>query len=145
MNGPTILDGLHNSRCSKHDHWACFFIREHLNKALRYSQDSRIQNYATKGPEFFKATLYSGIMLLGSPHDLELWSKWILQVILEYVLRRPKCKNEEIIVCLSMQILAHLKLSGYNENCRIQDCADHIELQGRSYTGSSFVDCEVSL
>ena len=59
MYGPTILDGLHNSRCSNHDCWAYFFIREHLNKALRYSQNRRILNYATKITKFFKAPSYS--------------------------------------------------------------------------------------
>ena len=27
MNGPTILDGLHNSRCGNHDSWAHFFYQ----------------------------------------------------------------------------------------------------------------------
>ena len=62
MNGPTILDGLHNSRCGNHD-GSAYFLSENINKALWYSRDSRIQNYTTEIPEFFKVTLYSQITL----------------------------------------------------------------------------------
>ena len=30
MKGPTILDGLHNSRCGNHDRWAYFFLSEDI-------------------------------------------------------------------------------------------------------------------
>jgi len=32
MNGPTILDGLHNSRCGNHDRWTYFFSVDILVK-----------------------------------------------------------------------------------------------------------------
>ena len=48
-------------------------------------------------------------------------------------------QNDEILECLSMQVFvaSRAMLS--------QRKLTHLELQGRSYTGSSFVDCEVSL
>ena len=39
----------------------CIFIREHLNKALLYSQDFVIRNYATEIPELLETTSYSQI------------------------------------------------------------------------------------
>ena len=84
-----------------------FIIREHLNKALRYIQDGRIQNYATEN-------------FVGQPHIHKLRYKGglVIQnygksdtVILEYVLRGPKCKNDEILVFSSMQIMASSRIT----------------------------------
>jgi len=44
MNSPINLDGLHNSRCSNHNRWEYFFMREHLIKAFWYSQESGPHN-----------------------------------------------------------------------------------------------------
>ena len=51
MNGPTILDGLHNSRCGNHDCWAYFL-----------SGDILIKHYGIVG------TAESRIMLLKFPN-----------------------------------------------------------------------------
>ena len=53
MNGPTILDAAITIA------GRIFFIRGHLNKALRYSQDCRIKNYAAEISEFFKANIFT--------------------------------------------------------------------------------------
>ena len=63
MNGPTILDSLHNSRCGKHVCWAYFLSGDILIKHYgTYSRGFGIWNYATEIPELLKTTSYSRIM-----------------------------------------------------------------------------------
>ena len=136
MNSPTILDCLPNSRCNNHDRWVYFFIRGHINKALRYSQDPRIQNYANEIPEFLRQphihkSRYKGGLVIQnySISNTE---------ILEYVLRNPICKKMIKSLCVYLcRYMRHLELSGHSENCHIQNYADHLELLSNSDTGSS--------
>ena len=55
----------------------------------------------------------------------------------------PKMKKMMTSFCVYQCIFQrHLELQGNNKNCNIQNCADYLELQGHSYAGSSFVDCQ---
>ena len=54
MNVPTILDGLHNSRCGNHDHWGYFLSGDILIKL--YGRDGTAKSRITL-LRFFKGNL----------------------------------------------------------------------------------------
>ena len=67
MNGLTILNGLHNSRCGNHDRLAYFLSENILIKHYGLVGTAELQ-YATEIHE-----LYSRITLQGLPLDQEVW------------------------------------------------------------------------